>query len=66
MNSSPSSLLTVIEPVKGSVRENLVNIFKYRGLLYYLCKRFIKGFYRGTILGIGWVFLRLLVPILLA
>jgi lipopolysaccharide transport system permease protein len=46
--------LTVIEPLKGWVPYDLMEIWSYRELLYFLTKRDIKVRYKQTILGGLW------------
>src|SRR5918996_6541872 len=48
----------VIEPRKGFFRLDLMSIWKYRELLYFLVWRDLKVRYKQTIIGIGWAVLQ--------
>jgi lipopolysaccharide transport system permease protein len=48
----------VIEPRKGLFRLDLVSIWKYRELLYFLVWRDLKVRYKQTVIGIGWAVLQ--------
>jgi lipopolysaccharide transport system permease protein len=53
-----SDNLTIIEPKKGWIPVNLKEIWKYRGLLYFLTKRDIKVRYKQTVLGGLWAIIQ--------
>jgi lipopolysaccharide transport system permease protein len=48
----------VIEPRKGLFRLDLVSVWKYRELLYFLVWRDLKVRYKQTVIGVGWAVLQ--------
>ena len=48
----------VIEPSRGWVALNLVDLWRYRGLLYFLVWRDVKVRYKQTVLGAAWAILQ--------
>ncbi len=60
-----SSQITVIRPVKGWKKLNLVELWEYRELLLAFCVRDIKIRYKQTVLGAAWAILQPLVTMLI-
>ncbi len=54
----PSHPLAIIEPTKGLVSLNLVELWTYRELLYFLTWRDVKVRYKQTVLGAAWAILQ--------
>jgi lipopolysaccharide transport system permease protein len=52
----PETIL--IEPSRGWVALNLVDLWRYRGLLYFLVWRDVKVRYKQTLLGAAWAILQ--------
>lgn len=50
--------LTVIEPRRGLGRLGLVEVWEYRHLLWHLVLRQMRGRYRPTVVGWGWIVLQ--------
>ena len=55
----------IIEPDRGLVRLHLMDLWKYRELLYFLTWRDIKIRYKQTALGVTWIVLQPLVSMLI-
>ncbi len=53
-----SSPLTIIQPSKGWIRINFLEIWSYRELFYFLVWRDIKVRYKQSLLGAGWAILQ--------
>jgi lipopolysaccharide transport system permease protein len=60
-----SSQITVIRPIKGWKKLNLVELWEYRELLLAFCVRDIKIRYKQTVLGAAWAILQPLVTMLI-
>lgn len=56
----------VIEPVGEGFVARVQEFWRYRRILWFLSVQQIKGSYQGYTLGIGWLFLRPLLPILIS
>ena len=61
----PDRPLVVIEPSKSWVPLNLIDLFAYGELLYFLMWRDIKVRYKQTALGAGWAILQPLVTMII-
>ncbi|MDB5076369.1 MAG: lipopolysaccharide transport system permease protein, partial [Chloroflexi bacterium] len=51
---APEAFDLVIQPSKGWVALHLADVWRFRGLLYFLCWRDIKVRYKQTALGASW------------
>lgn len=54
----PSQPLVIIEPTKGLASLNLLELWTYRELLYFLTWRDVKVRYKQTVLGAAWAILQ--------
>ena len=57
-SSSPEDLIVRVEPSKGWVSLNLLELWEYRELLYFLVWRDIKVRYKQTVLGGAWAIIQ--------
>jgi lipopolysaccharide transport system permease protein len=57
--------VAVIRPTKGWAAPNLLAVWKYRDLLYFLVWRDVKVRYKQTILGVAWAVLQPLLTMML-
>ena len=57
-SSSPEDLIVRVEPSKGWVSLNLLELWEYRELLYFLVWRDIKVRYKQTVLGASWAIIQ--------
>jgi len=64
--SGASQYKWVIEPVGEGFVARVKEFWRYRRILWFLSVQQIKGSYQGYSLGIGWLFLRPLLPILIS
>ena len=64
--ASPRQYKWVIEPVGEGFFARVEEFWRYRRILWFLSMQAIKGAYQGYTLGIGWLFLRPLLPILIS
>lgn len=57
-NSPPEKPLVVIEPKRGWVALNPLDLWNYRDLLYILVERDLKTRYKQTVIGTSWAILQ--------
>ncbi len=62
--STPSPVITVIEPPRGWLRLNLGEVWRYRDLLFLLIWRDLSARYRQSVVGFGWAFIKPIVSVL--
>lgn len=69
MNSETASMLrkptVVIKPHKGLLQLDLLSLWQYRELLYFLVWRDIKVRYKQTIIGVSWAVLQPLITMII-
>jgi hypothetical protein len=59
--SSPEAtepVCTVVQPASGWQALNVAELWQYRGLIYFLIWRDVKGRYKQTVLGVAWAVLQ--------